>query len=76
MSSSPRLAKNSRGSFAAGAGGSASSPNGNVITARAPSSRMRPAMYSESLVHTAASRSDDKVESAFLSWGTACPPRP
>jgi len=55
------LAKNSRGSLAADAAGSASRPNGKVITSRAPSSRMRCAMYPESLVQTAASRSTRDV---------------
>ena len=57
MSSRPRLAKNRRGCLADGAAGKASRPNGNVITSRAPSSRMRCAMKAESLVHSVASRS-------------------
>ncbi len=61
MSSSPRLAKNSRSSLAGGAGGSASRPNANVITSRAPSARMRSAIHAESLVQIVASRSTRDV---------------
>ncbi len=61
MSSNPRLAKNRCASLVAGATGSASRPNGNVITSRAPSARMRSAIHAESLVEIAASRSTRDV---------------